>query len=144
MSTKSSLYYSSEMHLYKEFTEDNSVFLKIKKINLELKVEFKLIDFLKIASTIDFNSLRLQANLSDAEIKKYCIKRVKERINEQNPIMGIYAYMIFGDKNMSEDEQVQIAFEYYCNKRNELKDTYNELNKSKVFKNFFGLEDIVN
>jgi len=143
MSTKSSLYYSNEMHLYKEFTEDNSIFLKIKKINLELKVEFKLIDFLKIASTIDFNSLRLQANLSDVEIKKYCIKRVKERINEQNPIMGIYAYMIFGDKNMSEDEQVQIAFEYYCNKRNELKDIYNELNKSKAFKNFFGLEDII-
>jgi hypothetical protein len=144
MSTKSSLCYSNEMHLYKEFTEDNSIFLKIKKINLELKVEFKLIDFLKIASTIDFNSLRLQANLSDAAIKNYCIKRVKERINEQNPIMGIYAYMIFGDKNMSEDEQVQVAFEYYFNKRNELKKIYDELSKSKVSKNFFGLEDIFN
>ena len=144
MSTKSSLCYSNEMHLYKEFTEDNSIFLKIKKINLELKVEFKLIDFLKIASTIDFNSLILQANLSDAAIKNYCIKRVKERINEQNPIMGIYAYMIFGDKNMSEDEQVQVAFEYYFNKRNELKKIYDELSKSKVSKNFFGLEDIFN
>lgn len=144
MSTKSSLCYSNEMHLYKEFTEDNSIFLKIKKINLELKVEFKLIDFLKIASTIDFNSLMLQANLSDAEIKNYCIKRVKERINEQNPIMGIYAYMIFGDKNMSEDEQVQVAFEYYCKRRDELKKIYDELSKSKVSKNFFGLEDIIN
>lgn len=144
MSTKSSLYYSDELHLYKEFTENNSVFLKIKKINLESKVEFKLIDFLKIASTIDFNSLMLQTNLSDTAIKNYCVKRVKERINEQNPIMGIYAHMIFGDKKISEDEQVQIAFEYYCKRRDELKKIYNELSKSKVSKNFFGLEDIVN
>ena len=142
MSTKSTLYYSEELHLYNEYFKEKLIFLKLKKPNLNIEIEFSIEDFAKIAKTIDFKSLEKQSNLTDEQIVKYCARKVKERICEDN-FLALLGYSIFGDNRLTEEEQIQNGFNYFVKERDKLKKLFEEINKSNAGKHYFGLEDIL-
>lgn len=142
MSSKISLYYSDEMHLYRECFLSDSLFLKFNKKDLKLELEFKLLDFLKIAKTFNFKELEAQALLTDQQIKEYCEKTVEERLKQKDSFAQL-GFMIYGDIKLPEEEQVQKGFEYYVKKRDELKKWLDELNKININKLYFGLEHVV-
>ena len=141
MSTKSSLYYSDEMHLFIESFSDNSIFLKLNKKDFKLKLEFPLLDFLKMAKTFDFKEFEKQALLTDKQIKDYCESKIEQRLKEENyfPMLG---FMVYGDSSSPREEQIQKGFDYYSKKRDELRKWLDEFNKISVNRLHFGLESI--
>jgi len=142
MSTKSTLYYTDEMHLFKECFLDNSIFLKLNKKDLKLELEFNLLDFLKIVKTFDFKEFEKQALLTDQQIKDYCEKTIEKRLTEEGSFAK-FGFMVYGDVNLPKEEQIQKGFEYYSKKRDELKKWFDELNGIHVNKLYFGLEHVV-
>lgn len=142
MSSKISLYYSDEMHLFRGCFLDESVFLKLNKKDLKLELEFTLLDFLKMAKVFDFKELETQALLTDQQIKEYCEKTIEERLKQKDSFAQL-GFMIYGDIKLPKEEQVQKGFDYYSKKRDELKKYLDELNKVNVNKLYFGLEHVV-
>lgn len=141
MSTKSSLYYSDELHLFIESFSDNSIFLKLNKKDFKLELEFPLLDFLKMAKTFDFKEFERQTLLTNKQIQDYCEIKVEQRLKEGNnfPMLG---FMVYGDSSSTREEQVQKGFDYHSKKRDELKKWLDEFNKINVNKLYFGLESI--
>lgn len=142
MSSKISLYYSDEMQLFRECFLDDSVFLKINKKDLKLELEFKLLDFLKIAKVFDFKEFEKQALLTDQQIKEYCEATIENRLKEKDSFAQL-GFMIYGDIKLTKEEQVLKGFEYYSKKRDELKKWLDEFNSINVNKLYFGLEHVV-
>lgn len=142
MSSKISLCYSDEMHLFRECFLDDSIFLKLNKKDLKIELEFKLLDFLKMAKSFDFEEFKKQALLTDRQIKDYCEKTIEGRLKEKDSFAQL-GFMIYGDIKLPKEDQVQKGFEYYSKKRDELKEWLDELNKVNVNKLYFGLEHVV-
>lgn len=142
MSSKISLYYSDEMQLFRECFLDDAVFLKLNKKDLKLELEFKLIDFLKMAKSFDFKEFEKQALLTDQQIKQYCETIIEKRLKEEGNFAKL-GFMVYGDISLSKEEQIQKGFEYYSKKRDELKKWLDEFNIINVNKLYFGLEHII-
>jgi len=143
MSSKISLFYTDEMHLFRECFLDDAVFLKFNKKDLKLELEFKLLDFLKMAKCFDFEEFKKQALLTDQQIKEYCERTIEKRLKEKDSFAQL-GFMIYGDIKLSKEEQVQKGFEYYSKKRDELKEWLSEFKNINVNKLYFGLEHVIN
>lgn len=142
MSTKNSLFYSDEIHIFKECFDDDSVFLKINKENLKIEFCFSLENFLKIVKTIDVNSLEKQSQISDEEIKNYCKSRVQQRYGS-NGIVALSGLLIFGDAKLAEEEQINNGIKYFSSIRDKLVKLFAVIKKTHTSNFNFGLEDIL-
>lgn len=142
MSTKVSLYYGPKIHLYQESFRDDSIHLNVNEKGIDLKLEFSLVDFIKMVQSIDLNSLKKQANITDEQIESYCEKQVEKRIVLNNDICQMFGYMIYGDCKESKEKQIKNGIQYHENLREKLKKIIEELgcNKNTYY---FGLEDIL-
>lgn len=142
MSSKASIYYTDEMHFFRECFLDESLFIKFNKKDLKLELEFNILDFLKMAKSFDFESFEKQASVTDEQIIDYCTKIVSERLEKKNTF-NIMGYMVFGEIDLSKENQIQKGFEFYCKKRDKLKKFLEEYKQSNVGKLYFGLEHII-
>lgn len=142
MSTKCSLFYSDELHLFKECLDDDSVYLKINKNNLKMELCLSLDKFLKIINTIDMESLEKQASITDEEIKEYCKNRVQRR-KDSDGIAALSGLLVFGDAKSPEDQQISNGMKHYISIRDRLKNLCDIISKTHTSKYTFGLEDII-
>lgn len=142
MSTKCSLFYSDELHLFKECLDDDSVYLKINKENLKLELCLPLEKFLKIVKTIDMDSLEKQSQVTDEEIKDYCKIRVQQRSGSDG-IVALSGLLIFGDAKSPKEQQIENGFKHFSAIRDRLKILLEIVKKTHTSSYNFGLEDII-
>lgn len=142
MSTKNSLFYSDELHLFKECLDDDSVYLKINKNNLKMELCLPLEKFLQIVKTIDLDSLETQSKITDDEIKKYCQIRVQQRSGSDG-IIALSGFLIFGDAKSPEEQQVENGFRHFSSMRDRLKKLVDIIKKTYTSSFSFGLEDVI-
>ena len=142
MSTKVSLYYDPKIHLYQESFRDDSIYLSVNEKGIDLKIEFPLVDFIKMIQSIDLNSLKKQSNITDQEIESYCEKQVEKRISLNNDICQMFGYMIYGDCKESKEKQITNGIKYHKDLREKIKKIIEELGYNKN-NYYFGLEDIL-
>lgn len=140
MSTKNTLLYNDDFHIYTDFSD--SVYLKLNKSELKLLLQLKIEDFLKMAKCVSFELLDKQASLTDDQIRIYCENKVEERIGKDS-FASLYGLAIFGSNKSPKEEQIKNGFDFLVKKRNELKVIKTNLNNIKFNSYTFGLEDLV-
>lgn len=142
MSTKNTLFYNDNFHIYTDFSDSCSIYLKLNKSDLTLLLQLKIEDFLKISKCVNLESLEKQANLTDEQIRTYCEKRVEERI-DQDSFASLFGFCIFGSNKLPKQEQIENGVSFLIKKRNELKEIKNSLSNINFNNYTFGLENLI-
>ncbi len=146
MSTKYSLFYSDSFHLYREFYDDKSIFLKLNNSKIKIEVEFSVAELSNLASVFNFESLANQANITDEDILKYVSEEVQKRIENKNAInceFLNFGFLIYGENSLSKEKQIENGMQHFKEKRDYLKILYEQVKSKSNSKFMFGLEDIV-
>lgn len=141
MSTKISIFYTDSMHVYRESYDDETIYVKINNEKFRVELEMSMAEFAKIASSINIESLRKQANLSDEIIKKFVTEKVKTRTFDC--ATSLFGSGIYGPNTLSEEIQIENGFNFYVKKRNTLKQMLDIVDSKFVHNVSFGLEDII-
>jgi hypothetical protein len=146
MSTKNTLFYfNSEPEKCKtHFFEDvaDGVFHITKEQVLETDIKLTLEEVCGIARAVNFSELERQAKLTDEQIENF-VKSDYASSNANGFLSNFWKTEIYGDESLSYKERHEKGLAYYKSKRNEIKNLYHLIiNSSKVYKMYFGLEDI--
>lgn len=140
MSTKNTLLYNDDFHIYTDFSD--SVYLKLNKSDLKLLLQLKIEDFLKMAKCVNFELLDKQASLTDDQIRIYCESTVEER-SDKDLFYSLFGFAVFGSNKSPKEEQIKNGFDFLVKKRDELKVIKTNLSNIKFNSYTFGLEDLV-
>lgn len=142
MSTKMSLYYKDDMHLYMECFDEESVYLKVCNGGVKVTLEIKMADFAKLSGTVDLSSMERQAAVTDEEILSYCRKQVDQRMASDG-LMKFCGAGIFGLSDSPADTQIKQGVDFFTTRRDQLRSILEEVRSSRHSKVNFGLESIV-
>lgn len=142
MSTKISLYYTDEIHLYRESLDDDSVYLRVSKDGFEVTLELAASDFGKAAGTFDLGSLERQSRVTDEEIASYCRRQVDQRISSDG-LVKFCGVGIFGLSDSPRETQIEQGVQFFRSRRDRLVSMLSEIRSSRSSKMQFGLEPMV-
>jgi len=124
LSTKSSIVYGKNFHLYDECMEDAHIYLTLKNIgfeatNTEVTVAIPIVLWEHLRSYSSTNFDISKTDWTDEQIKEESKKAVKDRlkINPENGFARWFGAMIFGDFNLPPEEQVENAVRYWTEER---------------------------
>jgi len=143
MSTKYSLFFDKKTHIYQECFDENYVYIDIEENSISTKIKLGLKEIISLLRGFDLEKVKKQAEITDDEIKNYCVKSVKARIEDKNPMSKLFGSIVFGDPEWPEEKQVQAGIEFYTNKRNDLKKIIDEVESTPLRWGFYNaLNDI--
>ena len=143
MSTKISLFYKDELHLYTEALDDDTIFLKVTKEGVKVTLELTMADFARIAGTFEMGSLEKQAAITDEDILSYCVREVDRRMSLDGlPKFG--GIGVYGRADAPRETQIKNGVDFFTARRNQLRSMLEQIKSSRGSKLSMGLESIVN
>lgn len=128
MSTKCSLAYGPDFHLYHDLMdEDEGVCLRMPMAHFEmnlgevtLRIPIEVWEFIRHKGAADLSL----ANLSDEELQKKVEAEVDDRISEikassadSRPLLNLAGFLIYGNGEDSRELQIKRAIDYYTLER---------------------------
>lgn len=143
MSTKISLFYKDDLHLYREALDEDTVYLKFRKEGVKVTLDITMKDFARVAGTFDIGSLERQASVTDEEIRDYCGREVDRRMASDGlPRFG--GGGVYGSHDSPRETQIKQGVDFYTARRNKLRAMLEDIKNSRSSKCTFGLESLVN
>ena len=144
MSTKCSMYWDGNLHIYQECFDENHIYIEREEKELHIKIELDLKQTISLARCFDYESLKKQASLTDEKIDEHVRAVVKARLNSNAPISRISGSLVYGFADDPEDLQIEKASNHYKTRRNDLKKILDELESGRRYWEFnFGLEELI-
>ena len=141
MSTKCSLYYCENFHLYRESFDEKSIYLKINNEKIKINIEFSLQDFAKISACFNFEALKKQSEITDEDIKNYVKNVIKLR--DTDGIGSLFGIGVYGSTLLPKETQIENGINFFKEKRNSIKLLLEQMENKKTYDIPFGLEDII-
>jgi hypothetical protein len=144
MSTKCSLYYDKQLHVFQEIFDEKNVYFELENKEIEFKFNMTLKQFACAVGSFDFESFAKQAKITDEQIEKYVLETISARTQNKNCFTALYYIPVYGDCDSPVEEQIAKGVSYYKKKRDEIKKIYDEiqLHRKNTFYQF-GLEDLI-
>ena len=142
MSTKVSLFYNQEVHVYQECFDEDNVFVKFHSGDFKLTKKLTLEEFVGIGSSINYESLLRQAEVTDEQIRSYVESRVAARSLTHCPFSQFHETVIFGEASEPTEDQIARGVALYTKKRDRLRSLVEKVNFRRQ-NYFFGLEDLL-
>jgi hypothetical protein len=143
MSTKITLYFDEKIHFFQECFDENNVYLTQDDKSCSVSQTLRLDQIVGIVKSINIESLKKQAALTDEQILDFVQKTVSARKNSSNTISHMFGALVYGDAGDSIDEQVARGFKHYAAKRDTLRKVCEALTQRKGSNFYFGLEELL-
>ena len=142
MSTKITLFYNQEVHVYQECFDEDNVFVNFDSVHFKVTKKLSLEEFVGIGSSINYDSMLRQAEVTDEQIRSYVESRVAARSQTHCPFSQFHETTIFGDMSDPVQQQIARGVAFYSKKRYKIKSLVEKVNFRKQ-NYFFGLEDLL-
>ena len=144
MSTKCTMYYDNNIHIYQECFDEKTIHLEKNVDKIELTIEISLKEIMGVLRCMDYDKLKKQASITDEKIINYVNKAVEERIKSDNHFSAMAGCLIYGLADVPKEKQIENGLKYFFDKRNYLKKIVDELESaSRTWPYHYGLEDLI-
>ena len=144
MSTKCTMYYDKNIHIYQECFDERTIHLEKNVDRIDLTIEISLKEIMGVLRCMDYEKLKKQASITDEKITDYVNKAVEKRIKKDNPFAEMHGSLIYGLVDEPKEKQIEKGLKYFFDKRNYLKKIVDELESaSRTWPYHYGLEDLI-
>jgi hypothetical protein len=123
MSTKATIAYGSNFHLYHEVLDENYVYLELEGVQFEASYNHVMVpipvhiwEFIRRHPGIDFKWV----DKTDVEIGEHVEREVDERINRykeadqgRKGLASLLGSLVYGKADESRDEQIRKGIQYF-------------------------------
>ena len=144
MSTKCSLYWDGQLHIYQECADQDNVYFERQEKDIEVNWQMNLKQVMSMTRCFNYESLLKQAAITDEQIENHVKKFVENRFRQANGIAKLSGSLIYGFVDDPEEKQIQQACDYYKKRRDVLKKLADELESGRRYwQVHFGLEEVL-
>lgn len=140
MSTKITLSHDTEVHLYQEVADESTLYLKVEKPGVSLKIELDVSHALAIAKAFDWSRATEMAAVSDEEIDLHVREHVSARLNAKG-ISALAGMLVYGNAEDPEREQIERGLAFYREQRDRIKAALSRVQNPSPFS--FGMEEFI-
>lgn len=143
MSTKITLYFDQNLHFFQECFDENNVYLTQDDKSCSVSQTLRLDQIVGMVKSINIESLKKQAALTDEQILDFVQKTVSARKNSKNTLSHMFGALVYGDAGDPIEEQVARGVKHYTVKRDALRKVCEVLAQRKGSNFYFGLEELL-
>ena len=86
MSTKCSLYWDGQLHIYQECADQDNVYFERQEKDIEVNWQMNLKQVMSMTRCFNYESLLKQAAITDEQIENHVKKFVENRFRQANGI----------------------------------------------------------
>ena len=141
MSTKISLCYDDNTHIYQECGDDDHVYIKVHDRS-EVKVILGIEHVIALGRCLSYEKLATMAAITDEKIEKHVKESVAARLKSSG-FEAMFGMLIYGFKEDPPEQQVERAVTYYKGRRDELAALLKAVEQRRVQNFTFGLEELL-
>lgn len=141
MSTKISLCYDENTHIYQECADEDHVFIKVNDRS-EVKVALGIDHVIALGRCASYEKLAAMAAITDEKIEGHARATVAARLKASG-FEAMFGMLIYGSNEDPPEQQVERAVSYYKKRRDELLAILKAVEQRRVQNFTFGLEELL-